>query len=102
MNLAVIGGSEFVLGFQLAGITKTFEIKEGPLNDINKCRQDPNIGVVVIEEDTLDKLDSHDRMLIEESVNPVFIHISKEATSEGLRKLIKKSIGVDLWKDDQG
>ena len=99
MNLAVIGRSEFIVGFQLAGINKIFEVEDNPLEDINRCKQDSSVGVVVIEEDVLNKVDTHDRVAIEESVSPVFIHISKEATSEGLRKLIKKSIGVDLWKE---
>ena len=97
MRLAVIGSSEFIVGFQLAGITRTREATENPLDDIREYKKDPRVGIVVIEENVLQKIDPHDRVSIEESVDPVFIPISKEATHEGLRKLIKKSIGVDLY-----
>jgi len=44
------------------------------------------------------QLDEHDRMDIEESVMPVFLPLSINASQEGLRKMIIKSVGVDLWK----
>ena len=100
MSLAVIGTSEFIVGFNLAGITNTFEATDNPLDDINKCKKIEGIGIVVIEESVLEKLDAHDKLAVEDSVEPVFIPISKEATQEGLRRLIKKSIGVDLWKNE--
>lgn len=100
MKLAVIGSSEFIVGFQLAGITKTFEAGNNPLDDIRNMKKDKEIGIIVIEESALDKMDVHDRISIEDSVDPVFIPISKEATQGTLRRLIKRSIGVDLWKGD--
>lgn len=100
MRLAALGSSEFIVGFQLVGITKIIEAADEPMFQINALKEDPDIGVVVVEESFLDKIDPLEREAIEDSVDPVFIPLSKEATQEGLRKLIKKSIGVDLWKDD--
>ena len=98
MELAVIGSQEFVLGFQLSGIRKTFEIGKEPLKEINELRKRKEIGVVVIEEKILEKLDANDRHEIEDSIAPVFVPLSEIAEQESLRRLIKKSIGVDLWE----
>ncbi len=98
MELAVIGNEEFIIGFQLAGIRNTFKIGKNPLEDIHKLKKEDNIGVVVIEEKILDNLDIHDRHEIEDSILPVFVPLSDVAEQESLRRLIKKSIGVDLWK----
>jgi len=98
MELAVIGNEEFILGFQLAGIRNTFKIGKEPLKDIKDMKKKSNIAVVVIEENIMDKLDPHDRHEIESSISPVFVPLSDTAEQESLRRLIKKSIGVDLWK----
>ena len=97
-KLAAIGGSEFVVGFQLAGIRKTIETDEDIMSQINDLKEDKDIGIVVIDQNTLEKLDLIEREEIEESINPVFIPISTEVSQDSLKKLIKKSIGVDLWK----
>lgn len=98
MELGVIGNEEFVLGFQLAGIRNTFKIGREPLKDIKELQKKDNIGIVVIEEKVLEQLDPHDRYDIEDSISPVFVPLSEIVEQEMLRKLIKKSIGVDLWK----
>jgi len=97
-KLAAIGGSEFVVGFQLAGIRKTIETDDNVIIQIKNLTQDKEIGIVIIDQKTLDKMDEADRWDIEASINPVFIPISTEVSQDSLKKLIKKSIGVDLWK----
>jgi vacuolar-type H+-ATPase subunit F/Vma7 len=96
-RIGVLGGSEFIVGFQLAGIRDTFEVSDNPLEDIAKIREE-DISVVIIDEGILHKLDEHERLKIEDSINPVFIPLSTEGTQESLRRLIRKSIGIDLWK----
>ena len=98
-NVAVLGGPEFVLGFQLAGIKDTIESSEDSLNDVENIIQRDDINIVIIDEKILEKMDEHNRVRIEDSVKPVFIPLSTEATQEGLRRLIRKSIGIDLWKE---
>jgi len=96
MEIAVVGGSEFILGFQLAGITKTIEVSENPANDIKKVMKDPGVGIMVIDEKTMGMLDEHTQELVEGSIKPVSVVVSEKDTNEALRRLIKKSIGVDL------
>lgn len=98
MELAVIGREEFVLGFQLAGIRNIFKVGKEPLKDVQELMNREKLGVVIIDKNILDNFDPHDRFDIEDSISPVFVPLSSEAEQEGLRRLIKKSIGVDLWK----
>jgi len=98
VKTAVLGSNEFIVGFQLAGIKDTMEATEMPINDIKRFKEKKEHGVVVIEEKILEGLDKHQRLEVEDSVDPVFIPVSTEAEQESLKRLIKKSIGIDLWK----
>lgn len=98
VKTSVLGSNEFIVGFQLAGIKDTIEAGSNPLQDINNLRNRKDIGIVVVEEKMLEGLDKHQRMSIEDSVEPVFIPLSAKAEQESLKRLIKKSVGVDLWK----
>jgi V/A-type H+/Na+-transporting ATPase subunit F len=107
-KLAAIGSNEFILGFQLAGIRKTIELD--PVNNqkadissknIKELVKEEDIGIVIMDENLLDAMSFFDRSDIENSLTPVFIPLSTKAAQENLRKLIKKSIGVDVWKQDE-
>jgi len=98
VKTAVLGSNEFVVGFQLAGIKNIIEVSDNPINDINNFKKNKEIGIVVIDENILDSLDKHQRLEIEDSVDPVFIPVSTKVEQDSLKRLIKKSIGVDLWK----
>ena len=95
---AVLGSNEFIVGFQLAGIKDTVEASSNAMQDINNFRAKKEHGVVIVEENILEQLDKHDRDDVEHSVDPVFIPISANVEQDSLKRLIKKSIGVDLWK----
>ena len=97
-ELAVVGREQFVVGFQLAGIRTIFQPNDDPYRTFQEIRANKNISVVIVDEDVLNKLDPHDRSEIEDSVNPVFVPLSEEASQENLRRLIRKSVGVDLWE----
>lgn len=98
VRIAVLGGSEFTVGFQLAGIKDTIESSNNPINDIENLKSRKDIGIVVVDEKILENLEQHQRIDIEDSVDPVFIPVSAKAEQDSLRRLIKRSIGVDLWK----
>ena len=97
VKTAVLGSNEFVVGFQLAGIKNTIEISKNPMDDIDKLKNRKEVGVVVIDEKILESLDKHQRLKVEDSVDPVFIPISTKIEQESMRRLIRRSIGVDLW-----
>ncbi len=97
VQVAVLGSSTFVVGFRLAGIRHVVEVSQDPLKDMKTLTQNKEIGIVIVEESIMQSLDLDDRQDIESSVEPVFIPISVYAEQEGLKRLIKRSIGVDLW-----
>tara|TARA_Y100000310_G_C20643704_1_gene795401 strand:+ start:1632 stop:1931 length:300 start_codon:yes stop_codon:yes gene_type:complete len=97
VNITVLGGNEFTVGFQLAGIKETVEVSDSPINDIEKLKNRKDIGIVVVEEKIMESLEQHQREDIEDSVDPVFIPVSTKVEQDSLKRLIKKSIGVDLW-----
>ena len=98
VKIAVAGGSEFILGFQLAGIRDVIELGINPFNELKNFKDRKDIGIVVVDEKIMESLDPHQRLDIEASVDPVFIPVSTKVEQDSLRRLIKKSIGVDLWK----
>ena len=101
-KIGVIGNSEFTLGFQLAGISDTFNVRENddPLSTIRKVIDISDISIVILDERLVARIDPTERNIVDDSIEPVFITLSTEATQEGLKNMIKKSIGIDLWKGE--
>lgn len=99
MELAIIGGSEFALGFALAGVKRIIEVDGNPAPAFKQAMQEEGVGIIITDGATLAKLDEHVREDVERSVKPVVVALSMETTQESLRKMIKKSIGVDLLKE---
>jgi V/A-type H+-transporting ATPase subunit F len=99
MDIAVIGKSDFTMGFRLAGVRKTYDVRgEKELEEkIRQCMGDSDVGIVVLYADDVKKLPSGLQKTIDESVEPTFIAIGGREES-GLRDKIKRAIGVDLWK----
>ena len=68
------------------------------INDLKNIKQRKDIGIVVADEKMMERLEPYQRFEIESSVEPVFITLSTKVEQDSLKRLIKKSIGVDLWK----
>ncbi|MEK6983667.1 MAG: V-type ATP synthase subunit F [Nanoarchaeota archaeon] len=98
VKIAVTGSNEFIVGFQLAGIKDTFEMNENSFNQLSDLKSRKEYGIVVVDEKVIGGLEPHQRVGIESSVDPVFIAVSTKVEQDSLRRLIRKSIGVDLWK----
>ena len=97
VKIAVAGGNEFIVGFQLAGIRDTIEMTGDYFNQLKSMKDKKEIGIVVVDERVMESLEQYQRLEIEASVEPVFIPVSAKTEQDSLKKLIKKSIGVDLW-----
>jgi len=98
VKLAIAGTSEFTVGFQLAGIKDIIEISGNSFNELRSFKGRKDIGVVVVDERIMDSLEMHQKIEIENSVDPVFIPVSTRVEQDSLRRLTRKSVGVDLWK----
>ena len=97
VDVVVLGRNEFIVGFQLAGIREIIEVSKDPLKDIEDMKKRKDVGIVVIDEKIMENFNMDQREEIQDSVDPVFIPVSTKVEQDSLRRLIKKSIGVDLW-----
>jgi V/A-type H+-transporting ATPase subunit F len=100
MEIAVIGNSEFILGFRLAGIRKTYaaENEEKRNEYITSVLQDGQVGILVLNSSDMEKIPRRLRATLENSVRPTVIAIGAEEGGLTMRERIKRSVGVDLWK----
>jgi V/A-type H+-transporting ATPase subunit F len=100
VGIAVIGNNEFILGFRLAGITKTYaaESAEKVLDAVNAVLADNAIGILVMNSTDMARLPARLRQTLENSVQPTVITLGEESGGLSMRERIKRSVGVDLWK----
>jgi V/A-type H+-transporting ATPase subunit F len=101
MELAVIGKSEFVTGFRLAGISKVYEAPDIKATEsaVKSVLGDKNIGILVMHNDDISNLPEILRKNLNESVQPTVVALGGSGSgSMSLREKIKQAVGVDLWK----
>lgn len=94
-KIAVIGDSDFRLGFKLAGVKEVFD-KENYEEKIQEILDREDIGILVVKEEDLQILSKRVQGEVNSSVNPVVVALSEEAESERLQEKIKKAIGADI------
>ena len=95
MEIAIIGKEDFCLGFRLTGINRIFET-EKPQEAMATMEQDSEVGVVVFDENLMEALDDDEKQELENSLRPVYLTLSTEASEDSLKKMIRKSIGVEI------
>jgi V/A-type H+-transporting ATPase subunit F len=100
MEISVIGSSEFILGFRLAGVRKTYtaETEEELVQIITRVLDDGTTGILVLESKDMNRVPLRLQATLEDSVKPTVIAIGDEEGGMSLRERIKRSVGVDLWK----
>jgi len=100
MEIAVIGSSEFVLGFRLAGIRRTYtaETDEKLVEHIIRALDDGTIGILVLQSKDMNRIPRRLQTTLENSVKPTVIAVGGEEGGLSMREKIKRSVGVDLWK----
>jgi V/A-type H+-transporting ATPase subunit F len=99
MEIAVIGNDEFLLGFRLAGIRKMIPVRSDDelRSNIEEVLKDRTIGILVMHNDDMKRLNPNFRRTLVESIEPVVISIGRVEEVD-LREKIKQAVGVDLWK----
>ena len=100
MEIAVIGNSEFIFGFHLAGIRKTYAAENDEKRNeyITSVLHDGQVGILVLNSSDMEKIPRRLRTTLENSVRPAVIAIGAEEGGLTMRERIKRSVGVDLWK----
>ena len=100
MEIAVVGNADFVTGFLLAGVRKTFIADDADLEPtIKEILRDQDIGILIMNSDDVEKLSMPLQTALDDSIEPTVVSIGgmgEERTH--LREKIKRSVGVDLWK----
>ncbi len=100
MEIAVIGNSEFILGFRLAGVRKTYAADTDArlVQHINDVLGDNDVGILVMNASDMDRVPRRLRNTLDNSVKPTVIAIGEEEGGLSMRERIRRSVGVDLWK----
>lgn len=99
MEIAVVGTSDFVIGFRLAGIRKTYDVTSMDIEaKIQGVLNDKTVGILVIHDNDMKTLSPHMQQILDDSVEPTVIAIGGKGESTNLRDKIKQAVGVDLWK----
>ncbi len=99
MEIAFVGGSESVLGFNLAGVKKSYaaNTEDELVSKINEVMTDSGVGILVLKQADYNRLPKRLQEQLSESIKPTVISIGTEQSTE-MREKIKRAIGVDLWK----
>ena len=97
-EIVVLGENEFTVGFQLAGVARVIELDKDLEKKVNALLDDPTVGIIVTSNKAVDSLSERTRTRLFKVVKPVTVVVSDEEKEENLRKMIIKSIGVDLWE----
>ena len=58
MEIAVVGTDEFILGFRLAGVRKTYvaETDERLIEHINRVLEDKDVGILVLKGSDMERI----------------------------------------------
>ena len=99
-DIGVMGNPDFVIGFNLAGIRKTYAVEptDFPKSMERILSQKDNLGILIVESSSLDTLTPLLKKKVSESLEPVVIAMGEGAGEADLREKVKRAIGIDLYK----
>ena len=105
MNISVIGDSDTVAGFRLAGITNIYEVSDPSEADskIKEISQDENAAIIIVTEKIAEASKStiDDINLKKKGVTPMIIEVPDKSGKivrevDPLNALIRRAIGIEL------
>jgi V/A-type H+-transporting ATPase subunit F len=99
-QIGVMGASDFVLGFNLAGVRRTYptEPRDFPRAMEKLLAEEKDLGILIVQESDLQSLPPNLRRKASESLDPVVIAMGEGAGEGDLREKVKRAIGIDLFK----
>lgn len=93
----MIGSSDFVVGFRLAGIRRVIETtSETIIETIQKIINSKGVGILVISSKDMERLPASLRAQLTESTTPVVIPVGTDRGD--MRDKVRRAIGIDLYK----
>ncbi len=98
MEIAVLGSEEFVTGFRLAGIRRVQVATDDKalLEMVVKLMDEPEVGILAMHSQDIQKLPPQLRAKMMESVDPVVIPVGEDTGD--MRDKVRRAIGIDLYK----
>ncbi|MDQ1313119.1 MAG: V/A-type H+/Na+-transporting ATPase subunit, partial [Euryarchaeota archaeon] len=83
MEIAFVGGSESVLGFNLAGVKKSYaaNTEDELVSKIGDVMADSNVGILVLKQSDYNKLPKRLQEQLSESIKPTMITIGTEQST---------------------
>ncbi|MBU0756557.1 MAG: hypothetical protein KKF44_00700 [Nanoarchaeota archaeon] len=101
LNIGIIGGSEFTLGFELTGIRDIVKIPDKTDGNqvVDMFREiilKENIGILVTDDKTMDMIPKEFHEMLENASRPVLVILSDKGLSSSLSDRIKNSLGVTV------
>jgi vacuolar-type H+-ATPase subunit F/Vma7 len=98
MEIVIIGATEFLPGFALAGTRTT--VLANRKDVLEKVAQHKDASVIILDESLAASLTAAQRQELETSIRPVIITLSKDSAEKRmrLRRSIMSTLGVDLLK----
>lgn len=98
LEIAAIGDEIFVTGFQIAGVRETIVSGENPTAAFEKLMSRDDIGIIITEKPLFDRLSERLRERTMVTVKPTVVVLSHDiGGDENLRLMIKRSLGIDVW-----
>ena len=93
----MVGSEEFVVGFRLAGIRKVYAVSPDKLLEkIVQVMDEPEVGILAVHTQDLERLPPQLRAKMMDSVDPVVIPVGLE---EGdMRDKVRRAMGIDLYR----
>ncbi|TAL48191.1 V-type ATP synthase subunit F [archaeon] len=97
MEIAVVGNDDFVTGFALAGVRNVYSAEDSLDEKVGEALKQGNTGILVMQQEQFKSLNNKTKKLLEKTVKPVLVLVSEKGKEEDIKKMIKRSLGVDLW-----
>lgn len=99
-EIGVMGSPDFVLGFNLAGVRRTYVVDpaEFPRAVERLVAQPQGLGILVVQGSDLEALPPLLRKKVSDSLEPVVVAMGEGAGEGDLREKVKRAIGIDLYK----
>lgn len=98
-GVVVLGTTDFVMGFALAGVRTSLVTRKNEL--LNAINSNVDAGIVIVDEDIAEDLPQKKRDELETSISPIIIFLGRDESkiTGRLKKNIKSTLGVDLLKE---
>jgi V/A-type H+-transporting ATPase subunit F len=96
-SIAVMGPPDFVLGFNLAGVRRTYVTQGDFAKQLDHILSEKtDLGILIVQGNDLESLPPTLRRKASDSLDPVLVAMGEGAGEDDLREKVKRAIGIDI------